>query len=885
MIVRIGGLPASSMEDFRSETCNRVAQESRRLRDDLTRIRSELAEKLHVTVKTSPPELRRFLLLLRRDCFNGRSLLGHCNHSEWEVARRSTGALLDSTVALEGALEECESRFEAVYHGEQERQRELLEQLLENRYLRRGIALSSPEFLDEIERPSRHRRVERRREHSALRYVSRAALKTSPYSTLTRVAMFEASGNAVRLVGNAFRERSLTRLKRYLPEQLSARLLRFPTFRSSLRIALNNSIEEIADGRFRFLRAGFWQPENGRRNQAYIPDSLVEVSLGGPLIGWLRRELPSRLMSYAEVLEAVAGETALGDSADATRSILDELLRIGFLSLVFPWSSDEPHLEKRLASYLRSLPEDADLQPTVDALTKLVALQENHAATDDPVRSIREIGQLFDVLASSLGASDTTPRSATAPVLYEDVFLVASNTETDRQEILRVPLGRLQSALANVEPLARLLSLFSPHHDFLLALAAFASRRWPGRQDVGALELFAATQSLWREFLKWRSTVRSPERWTESFDPLALPATADLTHLRQLLRTELEQSVNHAGDESRISTAAVASLTDAVPYRYTSLLGPCVFLQPLDTSGSRWVANRLFEGTGRYGSRYTAVMDEGLRRRYVAGLAGRSIFTDNDEPVELLDLMWPHADTLNVHAVQTSKVLELPGDCYWRATTECVTLRDLRVRLGGESTMPHLTTASGRRLLPVFLGGAAEKFVPLFVRFLLAFGVGELPRFLPPPHAAKTAELTLSKRLTIGSVVLKRKRWEAPIAGLSGKLRKSGGHQEFLAIDRWRSELGIPERVFLIETIYHRDRNQVRKPQYIDFSSPLFVSLFRSTLKDRTTSAIFEEVLPQATAMPRDTQGRNWTIELLLDTLTMQIAPNHRCEMVYRNRR
>jgi hypothetical protein len=139
---------------------------------------------------------------------------------------------------------------------------------LDNRRFLRGIALASPLLVREAyrlrEKADTGRPKERRRlEMSLLRYLSRAALKLSPYSTLTRVALAsvvtDLGQGDVRLVGSEWRERSLLRIKRYLLDQYQEMLFRHAPFRERLLVEFNSSIVEFSPGRFLFLRPGRWE--------------------------------------------------------------------------------------------------------------------------------------------------------------------------------------------------------------------------------------------------------------------------------------------------------------------------------------------------------------------------------------------------------------------------------------------------------------------------------------------------------------------------------------------------------------------------------------------------------------------------------------------------
>ena len=59
------------------------------------------------------------------------------------------------------------------------------------------------------------------------------------------------------------------------------------------------------------------------------------------------------------------------------------------------------------------------------------------------------------------------------------------------------------------------------------------------------------------------------------------------------------------------------------------------------------------------------------------------------------------------------------------------------------------------------------------------------------------------------------------------------------------------------------------KPQYLDFTSPLFVEVFRSALRINGDPLTFEEALPLSDDLPQGPGGERWAVELQLDTLPL----------------
>jgi hypothetical protein len=62
----------------------------------------------------------------------------------------------------------------------------------------------------------------------------------------------------------------------------------------------------------------------------------------------------------------------------------------------------------------------------------------------------------------------------------------------------------------------------------------------------------------------------------------------------------------------------------------------------------------------------------------------------------------------------------------------------------------------------------------------------------------------------------------------------------------------------------------VFKPQYLDFTSPLFVTVLRSNPHHPDGSIALEEVLPSRESYPLDREGNPWAVELLLDSLVLR---------------
>ncbi|HYR07737.1 MAG TPA: lantibiotic dehydratase, partial [Longimicrobium sp.] len=720
-------------------------------------------------------------------------------------------------------------------------------------------------------------------ENTLLRYVSRAAAKLSPFSTLTPLALASVRADVApgvpRLAGSAWRARSLVRIKPYMLKQYGEMLRRYPPLRDTLPVALNNSVTEFAPGQFRFLCPARWRYDERVGKVVYREQSLVKVGLKGPLVARLREVLSAGGVRYRELVSRMEGEFAERGTAHQVAGQIGQLAELGFLHLVLPWSGHEMHLEKRMLRHLRSLPHDDALAAFTEPLERLVRLEDGYAAADDPGASLREIERLPEALwraAAPLGGLDpeVVCGRASEHNVHEEVFLLPRDRDAASPFLVSLSRAAAEEALASVAPMVRLASLFDRRHDFHHAMAALAAERWPGQAEVGLLELFQEVQPLWREYLRFHVGARDDDGWRTTWNPRALPEVEALGRHRDAVLREMEDCLCVEDGVQRLSPAALGAVLDRVPARYTSAAGgACLFLQPASTDGSLWMLNRMKEGTGRFGSRYTPVMDRATRRRYAAHLAARGYVQVDGERMTLLDLRCTQGDNINVHAPQTPAVLTLPGEDARVGGARQVSLAELRVSFPGDGRRAVLRGRDGTPYLAAFLGLAYEDYTPPLIRFLCAFGPSEMNPVFPTFALHHDGPVEVRRRTVAGNVVLQRATWTFPAHLLRDEIAGMADADAFAALNRWRMERGIPDRVFLSERTAHPVRGLRTQPQYLDFTSPLFVALLQSVLEAQGDWVSLVEMLPTPEMFAPDEAGSRWALEVLLDSLAVGPEP------------
>lgn len=893
MIARMAGMPASALESLGSARCLEALADLEELERELSEARSRLIDVLFTGMPSFPLHLRQFMLAVKRDCFNSRPLLERREQPGWSNLMQLEGGLTSHIVTLEQRLANARRDFAKVYAGERSRERHHLMEQASDQALRRGMALASSQLCEALQRrkdlpldPSS--RKDRKLEQSLLRFLTRATAKTSPYSTLTSIALasmkFDLDPGEIVFTQAPHREISLLRIQRRALDLCRETLFRHPPVRARCLVAINDTLEEIGPEQFRMIRPIHWHVEPEQGKIVLVEAAKVEASIAGPLVSDLRRILAPGPMLYAELLRELTDGVPESDDQICQRlhETLDRFFGIGFLLLLPPWPSYEPHLEQRLLEFLQEIPptEASAMEPVIDSLSAIRALQDRYSKSLDPVSTLAKIrSHFYELMDRVLRLVAFLPEETSgrnyAFTCYEDVLKVTDYPAAQQHEVMCLPAATVTEIMRHANALYHYTHLFSFRHDFVHSLAAFWRDHRPSQKIWGVLDLFRDIQPLWKEYLRFDSEHRHCLFGT--FNPYALEAVEDLERLRKEIVEATQDLLKRGSDGLELDLNLFESLLGRIPTRYSPMLGPCVFVQPVDCGGERWVLNRLFEGTGRYGSRFTAVMDEQIRARYNASIAPGSFIDANSERLELLDLMFSNGTTSNLRWPSTRAVLQIPGE-HIPEVSRRVLLKDLSIITDLDTEGFRLVDSRGRRYLPVHMSHLSNAFMPSLLRFLSVFGPFEVRQLTPRPHPRRQGDAEVFDRVTMGPLVLWRQRWVLSSLELREIIAQNSEADAFVSIHRWREATGLPQQIFF----YERDqvgegKGRVQhKPQYIDFASPSLVALFQSMINELDEPLILEEALPALPDYPLDQKLKRRALEVQIDDIALRAMKHHR---------
>ena len=268
-------------------------------------------------------------------------------------------------------------------------------------------------------------------------------------------------------------------------------------------------------------------------------------------------------------------------------------------------------------------------------------------------------------------------------------------------------------------------------------------------------------------------------------------------------------------------------------------------------------------GFGKYLSRFMHLFSEEVRQ----SLHGNSLGTEEHDYFEIaLDSHF----NANLRPQRLLRRLTYPFVEYGVSSTADTKSLDLTVKkIGSEVILCR--REDGKRVVPLDLGFLSDANRPALFRLLRRFGPAARFHhdFFPPRTRATMPPkpVTYLPRIVYEAhVVLSRRQWRCAPGSIPTRDRH-GIAEYMVRLGEWVHEHGIPRRVFaklhapprmragaghhaphepegeiLSKIVVRRDD---RKPQLIDFCSPLLVDVFeRLAQAGRTATVILEEPLP-----------------------------------------
>ncbi|MEU5647112.1 lantibiotic dehydratase [Streptomyces milbemycinicus] len=850
-VVRVAGVPRSTLAVLNTpksfelaehilQTRAQVAEEGRRIADALHPVIGALLE----------PALKPRVIGLRRAVHQGRSPRA----AEWNTDVRAAlpgplaGRIRDWLDRRAQCGEHAES-LAAVLQEETHDSLAALREALAHPRFRQGLLHATPELDDVLERwiaAPGHPTPGTKALVSLARYLSRAAVKTSPQGTFTATGQARWTAHGPWLhTGDLERrtttaELNLARLRRIADGLLRAH----PALRDTLRLRLNPALT-VADGTLRLLAPG-----PGARVTAF------------PAV--------DRTPRLLDTLSNLDGATVVEAGPGVRRFVAT-----GILQVDLPLDDLEPcHLDALITWLTDNGPTDngpIDNGPTDNGFT-------DNSPTDNGPSALQDT---LDALAALRSALPRRPRPADHAERRHQAR-AARNWLLAVERALRLPApgepyerrpvhedsvldgtavtlghGPWRPLLADLASVGRALAVLDRDLPARYAVAAWLAERHGPHPHVPLL-------------LVLHELREDPSPTAKHVRALLRPGFGvDDTLLRDSPLPVLRRLTDHRATVLQALRAGELPTGVAAPRPPLSLAH---YIQPLPGPDGRprAVLNAVTVGHGHWQGRL-----DRMRARAADGPVPLSPAPPPSPAPDArtgrgripVDIGGLYASNTNLRHPTLPHAFDHPFTRGARNGPGRIPLGEVSVRLDRATGLPALRSPRCEAdLVPVHLGLMSPLLLPPPLATLLRlfgdphtlFRIGH--PLLPGPFADDVPDrgVVSLPRIEAGRVVLRRRSWLTRAGSVPRRTPGERDHEHFLRLLAWRRELGLPASCFVRTRApgnHGADAftDKGYKPAYIDFASPLLTTAFTRSLGSPDTVVHIEEALPDPVAPDGDT--------------------------------
>ncbi|WP_433412395.1 lantibiotic dehydratase [Microtetraspora malaysiensis] len=893
-LLRVAGRPADVVTTLRTggavEWTRRVFEREAARDAAGARLREEI-EKAVAALGGGDPS-RVALINLRRDVFNARRPRPATLAKADPALTPSAAALLAewrrAMASLDGVVAEGGEILAADIAAARVRARTVLSDdalrcavLLQSEVLERSM----DRYLD----PARKLDKDGRQiEGTLLELLYRAALKTSPFSTLTSVGLGRFTPDSARPAPEpaSLRQRSTVRLNVAVLARLSAVILADPLVRSEITVTLAPGAS-IDDETARYVRR--------RTTAGTDPDAVVTIDgvhedlfflPSGPALNDVVTIARHARLTLRELSERVAS-AAEDRTVEAADRLLGHLLRLGLLlapDLQIDLRSHDPAAAFATGLAAQSHP---TLRRVAAVLTQAGELVARYPATPARGRAVllAEIRERVRDAFALVGAPDRlVPRT----LIYEDTTITGDGMATDR--------GAWESrALPSLAALADILPAFDMSLPRRLTAAGFFRARYGSGGRCDDVERFChefqrdffspyAQRAMRRRAFDEGNNYVPQENWFK------IPELTALDQAREAASRHLRGLQPDAGrtDEIRLGPAFVDEVRRHLPADRRFDQPWSFFVQLASAFGrpdeGRLVLNQAYSGLTLMFSRFAHSLDSG-------GAGARELLAETlrrytPPGAVLAELRGGYETTnLNIHPSVTDYEIVCPGDISARPVDEQILLDDIvmvhderadRVRL--------MSRRLDREVIPLYLGFLLPMALPEVQQVLMCFapgGMAQIDLWAGTGQPVPAEGLTMYPRLVLGDLVLQRRMWKLNTSAFPFRDPRHSDAEHLLKVRRWRREHGLPDRVFAQVDASERrsgpdqdaeaarpdnDRKASRKPLPVDFDSWLSLRLFEQLALGASSRIVLTECGPDLDELwLRDEHGRPHVGEFLIE--------------------
>lgn len=788
VLLRVAGLSIDKLDGLRAPVVTYRLQQHEQLLQRLQRSKESLLTNLFSFIENDCPagKPQQQLQQIRRDLHNDRLV----RPKDLDQAARYLPATLllqlRTYIGDRQKLETYVITTAKLYRQQAIQGRRHFQRLIGDVSFQRGLAFSSLSLLRQLAAyqqtdPANFRKDDFQIENGLLRYLSRAATKTTPYSTLTHLATvpIHVGESQPWKSGPA---RSHIRLSVRLLGVFDAMLRSNRRLCEQWTVTVNPSAL-ITDDKLSYIRQTDGQV------------SCVRMA-ANPVLRWVAR---SRYVTwtYKEWVSQI--QQRFRSSNQEANQYIAKLIELGLLHHLLPVSATDPDWAVRLHDWLISH-RWLSARFVDSQLTLLNALRAT-ADTLPVATSTQRLSLLLKaqgVLAEHVAQLSQPPTTDFWPLRPEQLFFedvtrsLQGHLPTPAMKRLTTSLDRLVSHIAEayVPPSNSLVELFKT--------------TFPTTESVLLTTFFGA-------YLSQSNTLSNSER---------IPAEYVATW-KQWAANGLNGKVVHLNSNWIGATSG-------------NVASQAVFWQHwLDKQGQLWAAvNELTGGFGRLYGRFLPYFSHTLTHEL--NRKNRDVTATDYVLVEATD---DHYHNANFHPQLLDGAILTPAG-HWSADAGTkIPLNELTVSLSDDGTELELWHRSARKRVQVVDMGFQASRSRLYSFLCLFRPVPELSLTLFTSvvnqwyESQQPAEsVRIWPRIVLDSrLIIQRQTWWLPVGSDTTLSVDGDAFTFFRATYHWKQRHQLPDEVFV--SLPGAPNADDHKPQYIRFDNPLLIDLFRRLVR------------------------------------------------------
>lgn len=827
--------------------------------------RDELCALLFELINMQADETQRKLLLnLKRAVFNDRNNIAAVASKLTATLQLEIDACLlaffESKMKFEEFLKQWEQRYSEVVLDN----RTVVKSLIASYAFQNGILLSSKALYQQlgnfVKTPSAE--IDKRAwrtEFSILRYLTRMAYKTSPFSTLTYMGLTTLSQDESRSAGSPTGTiHSKVRLNNKLLKRIKGLMERHNSLNSLMYISLNSSAEIAAD-KLSYL----FNSANIETFQK-IPASPINTHIYHLLAAHDKDITLGQL--------AIQLSEQINDDLEEIKVFLLKLVDTGLLELSLRCSEIMPEWETKLLEFLQPHIDDIPSATLLFGMVKeLQKVKLQFVAAPVAQREVllgeiaRNLDAGFSLLEEEAGLVSQSPEEI--KVIREQIIEKYRNghgfeklpyipfdyrqesifyEDTFTQEERTLPAADINLITEKLNGLCTRLSGLDLRKPERNATLTFFKENYHSAQQIPIMDFYQAyyrrKENRAADFNFKESIAENPEQetdWKTSFQEALATCTQDhdCIHLRY-------------------------EDLDALPSSNFSIQAYSVFIQLFKVQNShatQGVINGLMPGMGKLNGRFLHLFNPDiatvLRERNHSFLPDRILMELNDGS----------SFNANIHPPLLDYEIKMPASNTLMDDSSQIGLNNIAVAYQEDlDKLMLLEIASGKEIYAFDLCLESLSNRSNLYQMLSNFNPIPYGSYHPIIHVVDHYFLQKQNNISTGirinprisyekDIVIRRKGWIVSKASLPEDAVDENDSSYYLKLKQWIQVQQIPDDVFIflksayLPKVENQEDLTTRddyKPQYISFNQPLLVKLFRRLIRRAGAQIYLEEVLP-----------------------------------------